>query len=81
MKCKKSMSAISIVISLAAVMILVIIYISIFSEKSGIFSKNINSCDTKGGKCLKGCGPDSAYVNFECQEKDQICCINPSQLT
>lgn len=81
MKCKKSMSAISIIISLAAVMILVIIYISIFSEKSGIFSKTINSCETKGGKCLKECSPDSAYANFECPGKGQICCINPSQLT
>lgn len=75
---KKTMTGIGIIISLAIVLILVLIFSGLIFKSSSIFTKNINSCESKGGKCVSSC--DGTVLNFECESKGLKCCIEPDNL-
>lgn len=75
------------VIIVAALALLVLIVLSvIFIRQTGIFSKNVESCASKGGVCAKDVGGEcpvnktAILLTPDCavgEEKDGKCCFNP----
>ena len=68
---------ISITVIVAAVLALtvLIVLIAIFSAKSGLFTKGVNDCQSKGGKCVaeNECGLGKLYI---CPGEGEVCCLS-----
>lgn len=79
---KKSMELLMNVIIAAALglAILVFLFYTLTSE-AGEFSKNVLTCEAKGGTCVKEGQCDYQKTTFKCpikeKEEKQVCCINP----
>jgi len=58
---------------LALVVLLVLVYI--FVDKSGLFGRTINDCESKGGRCVlkDQCGLGGLDI---CENEGEICCLN-----
>lgn len=56
--------------------VLVVLFIT-FTSEAGQFSKNVLTCEAKGGKCMKSQECQFEKINIKCPNKDEICCINP----
>ena len=77
MKTKAVELSINVMIMIAiGLAVLVVLFIT-FTSEAGQFSKNVLTCEAKGGKCVKPqeCQFDKMYI--KCPDKEQICCINP----
>ena len=72
---KKGYSFEMIIVFAALALIFLIIFGLIISGKIKMFNKNINDCESKGGKCIKleECSNKRPY--FSGCEKDLVCCI------
>ena len=87
---KKKAQGISInVIIIAAIALLVLVVLSIiFLGRLGVFSKQVNECENKGGKCFVLGGSDCATVSngeyptaftaWSCPNEGETCCISPA---
>ncbi len=73
---KKANMALEIVVKIALAVIVVVIILYLVADKAGITGKNLNSCETKGGTCIKEISKcETGYIAYECP-KDTYCCIS-----
>lgn len=76
MKIKKSQGMpLNVIIIAAIVLAVLIVVLFIFTERAGFFSKNIKSCEQNGGNCVNREECESMPIDFECLEKNKVCCI------
>jgi len=69
------------VIIIAAILLAVlVVVIVIFTKGSSIFAKDILSCENKGGDCVAKDKCQYQKSNFVCANREEICCINPSNV-
>lgn len=72
---KKGVSTINLIISIVLITFISFILIYIFSEKAGDAGNNLDSCETKDGKCIverEDCS--GIIVSFKCPN-NQLCCL------
>ena len=79
MKKSQGLSLRTIVIAVIAIIVMLIL-ISIFSNKISFFSENAMDCGSKGGSCKNNCTSDEITIlrtscNFDLQEDNDDCCI------
>ena len=66
------------IIIAALVLTVLVVLIIVFTSEAGIFSKNVLTCEAKGGKCVPDNDCQYQKTNFKCVTKENtICCINP----
>ncbi|MEK6984474.1 MAG: hypothetical protein AABX33_07915 [Nanoarchaeota archaeon] len=77
-KTKKSQGMpIEIIIIAALALIVLVVLAVILANRTGIFTKDLQSCPAKQGECTPGtkCPSNKALItNTDCK-KDQVCCI------
>ena len=73
----KKAQGISIRVIIIAAMALVVLFIilSIFSSRSSIFSRNVSSCESNGGRCVAADECDNPYRGLNCPENGEVCCL------
>jgi hypothetical protein len=64
----------NVIVAAAIALIVLVVVISIFYGKSNVFSKGLDDCSSKGGKCVpeSQCGLGKLYI---CQKEGEVCCI------
>lgn len=80
-KMKQAELPINVLIVLVLSLIVFAIVVIMFLNKTGEQTENYNSCETKGGSCVKSaeeCGYSAAQ--FKCPEK-MVCCLNTQRIT
>lgn len=85
---KKAQGISMSVIVIAAIALLVLVILSVvFIGRMGIWGKDVNNCENKGGVCAPTCGQDSAqsyptaYPAWNCEDEGgqaMKCCIATS---
>ena len=77
---KKSQGmSINVVVAATLALIVLIVLIAIFYGKSGAFSRGVNDCEAKGGKCVaeSDCGLGKLYI---CPNKGEVCCLSSCEV-
>lgn len=67
----------AVVIAALVLAVFIVLFIT-FTSEAGQFSKNVLTCEAKGGKCLKPQECQFEKIYIKCPDKEQICCINPT---
>ena len=80
MKRKKAqgLSLTTIVVAALAILVLVVLAV-IFTGRIGKFTKEAESCNAKGGRCIAAadCGEDSEIMEiYSCRDTEVKCCIS-----
>ena len=87
MNCKKAQGISLNVVIIAAIALLVLVILSvILIGKTGIFVKQSDDCQNKGGRCASpgvSCGTEGtsvesygvSYSAWKCQNEGETCCI------
>jgi len=70
---KKAMTGIGILISLVVILLIIVIAVGLMFNQSSLFNKNLNSCESNGGKCVSSC--DGTVAGYKCEKGKEICCI------
>jgi hypothetical protein len=71
----------NVIIIAALSLIVLVVVLVIFSERSSIFGKSLESCSGKAGECKESCGTGEATIpNAKCPEKESeaekdTCCV------
>ena len=84
MKKSQGLSLRTIVIAVIAIIVMLIL-ISIFSNKINFFSENAIDCVSKGGRCSNNCASNEITIlrtscNFDLEEENDFCCILGDQV-
>ena len=67
----------AIIIGIAIALILLFILGIIFFSQSRTAAKNLESCESKGGKCIEKCeSPQIETPMFSCKDTAKKCCVD-----
>ena len=69
--------SINLIIITAIGLVVLVVLFTLFSKSSSNFAKNAFSCTAKGGECVAKGACQYQTANFDCDKKEEICCINP----
>jgi len=66
----------NVIIIAAIVLIVLVVLIAIFTQRAGIFSKSMKSCEQNGGNCVPKGECEGRIADFECSEPEKKeCCM------
>lgn len=73
---KKGDLSIQMIVSFALLLIILVVMLYLVSDKLGATKRDVNSCETKGGECVRNAGEcDAGTAAFECPD-NMVCCLN-----
>ncbi|MAE42767.1 hypothetical protein CMO93_03275 [Candidatus Woesearchaeota archaeon] len=76
LKNKKSQGiSFTVLVGAILALIVLIVLITIFYGKSSAYTKTVNDCESKGGKCVSEdkCGIGKLYI---CPKEKEVCCLS-----
>lgn len=68
---------INVVIIAALGLAVFVVLLIMFTSEAGTFSKNVLTCEAKGGDCVAENSCEYQKTSFKCPTKGDVCCINP----
>lgn len=77
MKTKAQGLPINVVIIAALGLAVFVVLVIILTSQAGTFSKNVLTCEAKGGECVSENNCQYQKTSFKCPQKENVCCINP----
>ena len=73
---KKGNLSIQTIVTFALLLIILVVIVFMISDKLGAAKRDANSCETKGGECVRNAGEcDAGTAAFECPN-NMVCCLN-----
>jgi hypothetical protein len=73
----------TIVVAVIAVVVLIVVII-VFSGKFGLFSSELNNCESTGkGTCVASssdCTTPGRLMDYKCKESGKVCCVSACSL-